>query len=101
MHALHTEGVQLRALRPDRKGNSPQEEGHSGADHLPPRARISLVGGKRENGFRRVRRGVGEGFGASLRLPGGTWGGLWVAGWGRRVWPGRPVGCLKVAGGTP
>ena len=60
---------------------------------------MGLVGGKRENGFRRVQRGVGGGFGASSRLPGGTWDGLWVAGWGRRGWPGRPVGWLTVAGG--
>jgi len=49
---------------------------------------MGLVGGKRKNGFRRVRQGVGGGFGASSRLPGGTWDGLWVAGWGRRVWLG-------------
>ena len=28
---------------------------------------MGVVGGKRENGFRRVRRGVGGGFGASSR----------------------------------
>jgi len=62
---------------------------------------MGLVGGKRENGFRRVRQGVGGGFGASSRLPGGTWDGLWVAGWGRRGWLGRPVGWLTVAEGDP
>jgi len=62
---------------------------------------VGLVGGGRENEFRRFRWSVGGGFGASSRLPGGTWDGLWVAGWGRRVWLGRPVGWLTVAGGTP
>jgi hypothetical protein len=50
------------------------------------------VGG--ESVFRWARRGVGGVFGASSRLPGGIWYGLWAAGWGRHVWPGRNVGWL-------